>query len=321
MRLVTLAVPAAFLLTALAGTPGGASAQDHPSREDRQLGGHSYIPSGRLPDPFVTTHARFRTAGGLATGYEAEFVVPVVDTVRITKGDIGFFGLDFEYQQNLWNRWAFRASFEGNARTGTDLSSLLASGLSSVYGAELEGKFRLLRKERMQVTLHALLTRKNLFGLSLLQFAEDVIEDSTVNENATLVVEGRIRRTVFGPSVAYTFKPWLGATGFAFVGPADPFDDAAKDQTAFRGGVTGSVDFGKLGWAPIGILAGYDYDSFPEGANDIIEGVYAITFAGAFTGREDYSIGFEITSSRIRQKDLPDEFGAITFSINSRYYF
>ncbi len=321
MRFVTMAVPAALLLTALAGAPGGASAQDHTSREDRGLGGHWYIPSARLPDPFVTTHARFRTAGGLATGYEAEFVVPVVDTIRITQGDIGFFGLDFEYQQNLWNRWAFRLSLEGNARTGTDLSSLVASGLSSVYGAELEGKFRLLRKERMQVTLHASLTRKNLFGLALLQFAEDVLEDSTLNEDASLVVEGRIRRTVFGPSIAYTFKPWLAATGFAFVGPGDPFDDDAKDQTAFRGGVTGSVDFAKLGWAPIGILTGFDYDSFPEGGNDIVEGVYAFTFAGAFTGREDYTIGFEITSSRLKQKDISDEFGAITFSINSRYYF
>jgi hypothetical protein len=173
----------------------------------------------------------------------------------------------------------------------------------------------------MQVTLHALFSRKNLYGLTPLQFAEDIIEDSTLNDDARLVQEGQIRRTVFGPSIAYTVKPWLGASGFAFVGPADPFDDEAKDKTAFRGGVIASLDFKELGWAPIGALVGYDYDSFPEGSNEIVEGIYALTFGAAYTGVEDFSIGLEVTSASLKQKDLPDDFGSIQISINSRYYF
>jgi len=146
------AIRALVTLLALGCAATGTFAQEPASRDERELGGHRFIPSGRLPDPFVTTHARFRTAGGLADGFQAKYNVPVVDTVKTTSGDIAFFGLDFEYQQNLWERTAVRLSLEGNARVGVDNQSLLASGLSSTYGMELEAKYRMLESHNFALS-------------------------------------------------------------------------------------------------------------------------------------------------------------------------
>jgi hypothetical protein len=172
----------------------------------------------------------------------------------------------------------------------------------------------------MVLTAHALLSDKDLYGLAPLQFAQGIAEDG-FDENDKLVVNGSLNRLLFGPSAAWAPCDWLGFTGHAFVGPADPFDSSAPDEAAFRGGFTGDVDFKMLGWWPLGIMSGYDFDSFPEADNDVVEGVHSFTFGAAFTGRDDFSIGLEVTHSEIKQKDLTDEFGSTVFALNSRYYF
>jgi hypothetical protein len=295
-------------------------AQEPKSRDERELAGHHFIPSGRLPDPFVTTHARFRTAGGLAVGFQSIYKVPGEDSIRVTEGDVGFFGLDFEYQQNLFERASARMSLEGNARVGVDGESILASGLSSTYGLELEGKYRFLRRERFLLTGHAIFSRKNLFGLTPLRWAEDILENG-YDKDDKLLAEGQLSRVVFGPGAAWAPRPGLGFTGHVLVGPADPFESGTPDDTAFRYGVTADVDLKEFAWFPIGLMGGYDYDSLPEVDNELVEGVHSGTFQIAYTGRDDFSIGLEITYGDIKQRDFPDEFSSTLFSINSRYYF
>ena len=320
MAFAVLAATVVLVIGSLGGLTTWASAQEPISRDERELGGHRFIPSGRLPDPFVSTHARFRTAGGIATGFRALYQISGEPPTDFTEADIGFFGLDFEYQQNLWERASVRLSLEGNARLGVDEQAMFSTGLSSTYGMELDGKYRLLRQSNLVLTLQAILSRKNLFGLSPLQFAEGIIEDG-YDEGDKLVTEGQLSRVILGPSAAWAPKTWLGFVGFAFLGPADPFDDDVDTDTAFRGGLTGEVDFGAMGWWPIGLVGGFDYDSFPEVDNRFAEGLYAITFQTAYTGRPDFSIGLEITYSRIEQSDLTDEFGSTLIALNSRYYF
>jgi hypothetical protein len=297
----------------------GARAQEPTSREERELAGHHFMPSGRLPDPFVTTHARFRTAGGMADGFQATFEVPGADSTRVTSGDIGFFGLDFEYQQNLFERASARLSLEGNARVGVDNASVLSSGLSSTYGVELEGKYRVLRYTKTVLTAHAIFAQKSLFGLNPLQFAEGIVEDG-YDDDDTIVIEDNLSRIVLGPGMAWAPRPWLGFTGHALVGPADPFNDVG-DDTAFRWAITGDVDFKPLVGFPIGIMGAFDYDSLPEVDNDFVEGVNSYTFQAAYTGRDEFSIGLEIIHSDVKQSDLLDDFGSTLVSLNSRYYF
>ena len=45
-----------------------------------------------------------------------------------------------------------------------------------------------------------------------------------------------------------------------------------------------------------------------------MQGVYAWTFEVAYTGRKDFSIGLEMSDGRLKQKDLPDTFGAVAIS-------
>jgi hypothetical protein len=239
-------------------------ADDHPaSKDDRMLNDHWFIPSGRLPDPFVTTHVRSRVAAGFASRFKSPYIVISGDTLGQLGGDLAFFGLDIEYQQNLFHMASLRLSLEGNARAGTSGGTLLANGVTSLYGFELEGKARILRRSKMEITGVAGMSRKDAFDINLIRFAKGIL-DSGEAKTGELVEQNDIERFYAGPAVAYAVKPWLGFTGHAFFGSAQPFDRSSLDQFLFRGGIIGEVDFGKLSSVPVGLVIGYDMDSFPK---------------------------------------------------------
>jgi hypothetical protein len=314
---------ALMILMATAGVPATARAADDthpPSKDDRSLNDHWFIPSGRLTDPFVTTHVRSRVAAGFASRFKSPYIVVSGDTLGQLGGDLAFFGLDFEYQQNLFHMASLRLSLEGNARAGTSGSTMLANGVTSLYGLELEGKARILRRSKLELTGVAGLSRKDAFDINLIRFAKGIL-DSGEAETGELVEQSDIQRYYAGPAMAYAVKPWLGFTGYAFFGSAKPFDRESVDHFLFRGAITGQVDFGKLSSIPVGLAIGYDMDSFPEAADSRIEGIPTWTIQVAYTGRQDFSLGLEVANSKLEISDSESAFHSTVININMRYYF
>jgi hypothetical protein len=68
----------------------------------------------------------------MAGGFKVLFFDVGGDTIGVLEGDLAFFGLEFEYQQNLL-RWASpRRNVSGTGRAGVDEQSLLADGVTTV---------------------------------------------------------------------------------------------------------------------------------------------------------------------------------------------
>lgn len=322
MKLDSRAAPLAIpLLMSLLLVAPPASAEDGPAGPERRvLGGHRFLPSSVLSDPFLTTHVSTRTAAGLAGDFKSPFFDVNGDTIGTLEGDLAFFGLEFEYQQNLFHWAALRLNVSGSGRAGVDEQSLLADGVNTVYGAVLEGKARIWRRDKALVTGLARLSRKNIFGISPFEFAQSVV-DSGLNEDNHLVTEGNLLRLTGGLAGAYAPAPWVGLTAQVYVGTAQPFDDTLPNETVFQTAVSGSFDLRPGAGVPIGFLVSYDYDSFPEGGSDVAKGINRFGLGTFYTGRDDFNIGLDVSVSSFKQLDVEETFSATAAALYLRYYF
>lgn len=228
-RLVRATAALALVLAALP-----ARAEDEPGGPARrEVGGHRFLVSNTLSDPFVTTHVATLTGFGLAGNFKSPFFDVDGDTLGSLEGDIAFFGLEFEYQQNLF-RWAsLRLRVSATGRAGIDEESLLADGVNTIYGTVLEGKARILRREKFLLTGLAKLSRKNIFGITPFDFAQDVVDGDTLTNDNSLVQEGNILRAAGGLAGVWAPKPWLGLGAQAHLGYAQPPDEAEASETVF----------------------------------------------------------------------------------------
>jgi hypothetical protein len=289
--------------------------------ERRVLGEHQFQPVRRIPDPFVTTHVRTATGAGVATGFEAPFLDTGGDTLGTLVGDLAFFSLEFEYQQNLLGWGALRLSLSGSGRVGIDEQSVLADGLTSVYGGEFQAKGIVLQRESSQVAILGTVSRKNVYGLDFFGFAQSVVDSGGLTKDNSLVKDADIHRFSAAVAAAHAVTAWLGASGFVEVGSAKAVSDVDENETVFRGGVAGDFDLLPLKAVPLGLALAYDYDSFPEGGADVAKGIHSGTFAVNYTGRRDFHLGIETTVSTLKQTDVESTFAATNFLLNLRYYF
>jgi hypothetical protein len=313
------------LLILAAAAALGVEAMAQPTTDSgpgrRVLGGHRFQPLERVKDPFVTTHLRTVTGGGIATGFETPFIQTDGDTLGVLEGDLGFFLLKFEYQKNLFDWGAVRVSVSGLGRTGIDEQSILADGLTTVYGLEVEAQGRVYRGDRSQVAVHVATSSKSLYGLDPFGFAQRIIDDGGLSEDNDLVKAGNISRYAGGAAGAYAFKPWLGGIASFDLGYAEPVQDDQDGELVADFGLAGSVDLGQLDKWPIGFTAAYDYVSFPEGGADVAKGIHSGSLGINYTGREDFHFGFETNVSTLKQTDVDKTLAGTTFNVNLHYYF
>ena len=289
--------------------------------ERRVLGGHQFQPVERHHDPFVTTHLRTSTGAGIASGLESQFINTNGDTLGVLKGDLAFFVLNMEYQKNLFGRGAVRLAVSGTGRAGTSEQSMLAEGVSTVYGIVIQGKYLAYQTGRSRVSVLATVTRKNVFGIDPFGFAQHVIDNGGLSDDNSLVSEGSIHRFSIGTAGAHSFQTWMGSTAFVDFGLAQPIRDDADLEGIFRAGVAADFDLLPLKKIPLGFTLGYDYDSFPEGGADVAKGIHAGTLGINYTGRRDFHVGLDTVVSTLKQTDIDSTLAATTFLLSLRYYF
>jgi hypothetical protein len=305
-----------------AQSSGGAALEpeDFSPRYSRRVGGLFFIPSGRIADPFVTTHVRTSTGAGVANGLQTIFRDTDGTPQGTLEGDLAFVALDFEYQQNLFGWSSARLAIQGNARAGTSDQSLLASGLTAIYGLQFQAKAQIIRKQKWLLTGLLDLSGSNLFGISPFEFAKGVVENGLTKENS-LVMESETFRATVGLGAAYAPAKWIGFTLIPNLGAAEPFGSKSVDKTVFKLEATSTVDFGQLSSIPIGLLLSFQHDSFPSTGSDIVEDLQTYGFAIAYTGRDEFSISLESFNGTLKVEDAERNSVAKQILLNIRYYF
>lgn len=307
------------LLTLLAAP---ALAQEESGKRLPELAGHNFLISEQVPDPFITSFFRNATGGGIAFNVENLLIDSAGDTILDVSGDIGFLNLGFEYQGALAEWFALRIGFEGAARVGTSLESILGNGVSAVYGYFLGGTFRLVEKERVYLSATVDFTGNTITDVGILQLVQDAIDQDTIAPESDAVVEtGTDKATVGGIRFAWAASRLIGVRLNAGIGIADLFRSSDDTKTTFNAAGAVGFNFANTTNVPIGLLVFLQVANFNPGASDILDSSTITGIEVDYTGYDDFGLGVALSWTRADlTQDRPkiNTFGA---TINLRYFF
>ncbi len=309
-------------VTALLTVAPPIAGQGRPNR--RTLGGHSFITSSNVGDPFMGTYIRTTTGAGRALDMQVPVYDLDGDQIGTLSGNIAFLQLGLAYQQQIVRWLALRASFTGSARVGTNHVALLAEGASAVYGGTFGASFRLVEKDKFLLSALAETRSNSLYAISPLQFVYDVIDGGTIDSTTGLLAKGDNWRLIGGLRTAYAFAPWIGITGIVEYGPATRFfeDESGERNTSqFSLGGTVSVDLNPGTNVPIGFVGSLLYQSENDRGDDIAGRQTLFGLGVFYTGRDDLSLGLETSFQRFDQRDFENRVNAGTVRLVLRYDF
>lgn len=287
-----------------AAAPAAAPAATSPDTAGcrRCIAGHRYLVSSLVPDAFVTTHFRNSLGGGFAGG----LVVPVrnldgtvIDSVG---GDVGFVTLDLEYQYAATPWLGVRLGSSIQARIGTSVRSLVASGAEALSGTALGVTGRVWSSRSMLVSLTGEWRRNEVYVVDPYSFAQAVDEGGLTAEAQDLLLRtATLNRFTAGARAAWTVAPWVGLNGLAEFGTADdPRPEESGQQSVSELGVSAGFDFAQRArQVPVGLtLAARRQGGSGRGAG-LAGNSTAFSLGLFYTGRANFLIGGEGTWSRI----------------------
>ncbi|MGH7646062.1 MAG: hypothetical protein ACREMR_10815 [Gemmatimonadales bacterium] len=312
----------------------------------RELSGHRFIPVLLAPDPFLST----RVTASLSFGGARDLAVPIRNLedslLKTVTGDLGFLGIDLEYQQRITGWLVVRAGLSGNARVGVDAFSFAAEGLSSVYGFNLGTTAGIWNNDRFQLSAALDHSSSALFGTEPLTYLSNVaneierVIDSVVSSGTpidsvvvdsildaidlsqfSVVESGSASRTSVGVRMAYAVAPWIGFTASLQTGVGHLLGGGSTEHGLIDVAGSASLDFGRLWKIPVGVALGVRYQNFNERASDIAAG---ITIVGAFisyTGRRDVALGLDLTRAQLGQRSTDQTIAVGRAALTITYYF
>jgi hypothetical protein len=318
------------LLVALVTGSVSTSRAEEPNADQapRYLGEHLFIPSTVVPDPFVST--TFQTTTGF--GSAVNLVVPIYNLhgakIAETSSNIGYMLLGFDYQYAVKPRLALRVDASGSARIGTSATSILAEGVSALYGYGFGATMSVMRRSNWQLSATADLRGNTLYSISPLGFVRAVVHSAVAGDSAgalaaasdSLIGNGNNLRVLGGLRAAYTPAPWIGFTGFVETGMGEKFQSGSDNTTVTNLGATTSFDLNPLIKVPVGLSGVFRYESLGE-KSDAVGSAQDFGLGVFYTGRRFFSVGLESTWSRIGQFRTDEKIDVTQGRIVVRYDF
>jgi hypothetical protein len=285
------------------------------------LGGHEFVFSSFLQDPFVRTSLRT----GLGFGMTPELVVPLV-----TMNDTSYFGLkgsllyallDVEYQQRIRDWLALRGRVRVIGRMADETPALISQGITLFSIFELGWLIRIEESERLLLSGSLGIVNSSMTDVYLQRFIEGIIENGRITPANRLVQTTPTLRGVAGLHGAYAISDLVGLT---FSGDLDYGESADRFSAAeWSYGLGAAVDFNLLRstGTPAGFIIGVETHSLAMGQREGSEST--VTFFGrvGYTGSKEFSIGLDLGYELTHVRGIEDRQGFLSALVDTRLYF
>ncbi len=268
--------------------------------------------------PFAISYFATRTGGGIAFDLKTPFVDSEGETIGELIGDVAFMNLGFNYQQRFGNWFAAQFGFGGIGRLGVDEQSILAQGVTGSYVLRFGGLARILQSDKVILSGGLDFARTEVVGMDLFGFAQRVIDEGLDAEDNSLVAKGNALSGRASLRVGWAPHPWLGVTGYLEGGHGDT--TGGGNETLLGGGGSVGVDLKEFDLIPLGVQVVGKSDAFAQGSADLASRTYAYGFSFSYTGWDDFSIGLEMTMSKLERRNADDDFEAFIATFNLRYW-
>jgi hypothetical protein len=285
------------------------------------LNGHRFVLSTFITDPFISSFVHTATGFGVAPNTDITIYDFEGEPVTTIKGDLAYMLLRMEYRQAL-NRWlSLWTQVEGMGRMGINPESILSQGLTGVFGFELGGLARLWQNDRFLLSASASYRRSKYFGVDILTFVQRIILEGGIAPDNKITKRVPADRYNAGLHFAYAPSDWVGLMASAKLGTTDSVFVRGESETVLSLTGLASIDLKPGTNIPIGFNLGFQYESYPEGSDDLIKDVRQVLFKIAYTGRREFSVGLEGNHSRAPLRVGDNILSAWSGLITLRYYF
>jgi hypothetical protein len=327
MKQVLLTLFAAILLGVLC-TPT-ASSQDLSAGDLQRgstgavgiLGGHEFVPSSYLRDPFVRTSLRT----GLGFGMTPELVVPLV-TINDTslfglKGSLLFALLDVEYQQRIRDWLAVRGRVKVIGRMADQTPALISQGVTLFSIFELGWLIRIEESDRFLLSGSLGVRNSSMTDVYLQRFIGGIIENGRITQANKLVQTTPALRGSAGLHGAYAMSDLVGLT---FNGDLDYGESADRFSPAeWTYSLSAAVDFNllKSTGAPAGFIFGMETRSLALGQWAGSQSALIIFGRIGYTGSREFSLGIDLGYELMSVRGMEGRQGFLSTLIDTRLYF
>jgi hypothetical protein len=163
--------------------------------------------------------------------------------------------------------------------------------------------------------------RGKYFGVDILTFVQRVILEGGIAPDNKITKRIATDRYNAGLHFAMAFSPCFGILATAELGTTDSIFDTEKNDTVLTLGGLVSWDLNPRLGVPLGFNLGFNYTSYPESADDLIQDIREIPFKIAYTGHREFSIALEGSYLRAPLRNDDGILASWTGLISMKYYF
>ena len=293
------------------------NAQIEQSNNLPNLNNHYFIPNSNTPSPFIKSS--FAMNLGIASSDDFENIILEIDDEPIIglKGSLIFATLDFDYQQKIKDWIAFYLNVGMTARIGTELQSMLATGVNTVTAFKMGWLVHIAEGERDKLSTSLQINNYNANFINIGDFLVDVIDGAA---NPSISKKAPILNGSLGLRYAHAFNEMFGFQGFGDIGYGESYERGKSSFVYDIGGLF-DMNLATKTKTPLGIALFYNISAHPDLVqvknNFATNGGLKISYSGA----PHFNLGLEISRIRVPIPNVEEKVNSSSVIISSKYFF
>ncbi len=300
-----------------AGHAWSADDDDLSATEERHLGGHGFMPSQYVEDPFIGTHYSSQVGAAKAVSITRDIKDLNGDPLVTIEGSVMFASLGMAYQQQLGQKWAVGAGGSALVRSGTNALSFIHDGANVTTSQYLWAKRLLHRSESSQLSVGLNWKYSTATLFTPYDFAQHVIDTGSL-AGAPLVLDAKTWALQADILWAHAFNPTFALRANGHFGLVEDVHESGVLLANHRVSIMGEVDFKSRHDVPIGITLG-TFQGFPS--ERIGSGLSGYLMGIWYTGKEDFVVGVESGWLSIPTADGGESIDGVFGVFNIKYFF
>lgn len=281
------------------------------------LGGHAFPSLSHFRSSFVSTSLQANIGFGITSPIVINGITIGDHELFSFEGQLLFMSADIYYQQRF-NPWlSLFINFSLAGRMGSDMSTILADGVSTIAGGDIGWLIRIYQNKKFNLSGSLKITNVTGNFIDVSDYVEDIIND---------VPDPSLSRRVpsmsagFGVHGAYAISPVFGLQAYASCAIGESFE-REESKWYYSGGLMADADFMPAYKVPIGLALGYSFSSAPDifttegGITHVINGKLG------YTGSSDYELGLQYSYYNLKLKSTDQSTGVTIITLILKLYF
>ena len=308
--------PLLTVVLGLAASPDPGFAQTERSSDRilaRQVGEHRFASAPVIPNPFISTFVSSSTGLAATLGMNVglfNFAEPP-QLLATKNADLIYLSETFTYQQRTSDAVALRLSAFGSGRLGTSTPSLLSEGVSAITGGSAGGTVRLSERPGFKLAASLDAGLNSMTAVSLRSFIEDIVADGLSDSTDSPTQHLSHFQLTTGVRAAWGHSVTTGYMLYGDIGYVNPYEPGGDDKVYWQAGGALSLDMRER-WGPdVGFTLGAALHSNARRNEDLSEGGWVTSLGVFYTGRPELTLGCQFMYTRLQQRNVDNEFGAL----------